>query len=314
MSAVPGQRAAAARRRLLGQALGLAGGGAFGGIRALGALGTLGRLGSLGALGLSSGCTVTTTPGGVPIDVRHTSRGQDSRALFLVLHYTVANLPRSIKILTEGEVSSHYLLTDETPPRIYRLVPEDRRAWHSGPSAWQGHRLLNASSIGIEIVHPGFRVEADGQRTYLPFPAAQIEALVPLVRDIVARHQIRPERILGHGEVSPLRKEDPGPMFPWRLFAELGITPPWPDAARVAAQRAVFEALPGGPPDVPWFQQALARHGYAIELTGVFDAQTQRVLMNFQMRYRPARHDGLPDAESAAILWVLTNPVMGAGG
>jgi len=314
LSAVPGQRAAAARRRLLGQALGLAGGGAFGGIRALGALGTLGRLGSLGALGLSSGCTVTTTPGGVPIDVRHTSRGQDSRALFLVLHYTVANLPRSIKILTEGEVSSHYLLTDETPPRIYRLVPEDRRAWHSGPSAWQGHRLLNASSIGIEIVHPGFRVEADGQRTYLPFPAAQIEALVPLVRDIVARHQIRPERILGHGEVSPLRKEDPGPMFPWRLFAELGITPPWPDAARVAAQRAVFEALPGGLPDVPWFQQALARHGYAIELTGVFDAQTQRVLMNFQMRYRPARHDGLPDAESAAILWVLTNPVMGAGG
>lgn len=314
MSAVPDQRAAAARRRLLGQALGLAGGGAFGGIRALGALGTLGRLGSLGALGLSSGCTVTTTPGGVPIDVRHTSRGQDSRALFLVLHYTVANLPRSIKILTEGEVSSHYLLTDETPPRIYRLVPEDRRAWHSGPSAWQGHRLLNASSIGIEIVHPGFRVEADGQRTYLPFPAAQIEALVPLVRDIVARHQIRPERILGHGEVSPLRKEDPGPMFPWRLFAELGITPPWPDAARVAAQRAVFEALPGGLPDVPWFQQALARHGYAIELTGVFDAQTQRVLMNFQMRYRPARHDGLPDAESAAILWVLTNPVMGAGG
>lgn len=314
MSAVPDQRAAAARRRLLGQALGLAGGGAFGGIRALGALGTLGRLGGLGALGLSSGCTVTTTPGGVPIDVRHTSRGQDSRALFLVLHYTVANLPRSIKILTEGEVSSHYLLTDETPPRIYRLVPEDRRAWHSGPSAWQGHRLLNASSIGIEIVHPGFRVEADGQRTYLPFPAAQIEALVPLVRDIVARHQIRPERILGHGEVSPLRKEDPGPMFPWRLFAELGITPPWPDAARVAAQRAVFEALPGGLPDVPWFQQALARHGYAIELTGVFDAQTQRVLMNFQMRYRPARHDGLPDAESAAILWVLTNPVMGAGG
>lgn len=314
MSAVPDQRAAAARRRLLGQALGLAGGGAFGGIRALGALGTLGRLGGLGALGLSSGCTVTTTPGGVPIDVRHTSRGQDSRALFLVLHYTVANLPRSIKILTEGEVSSHYLLTDETPPRIYRLVPEDRRAWHSGPSAWQGHRLLNASSIGIEIVHPGFRVEADGQRTYLPFPAAQIGALVPLVRDIVARHQIRPERILGHGEVSPLRKEDPGPMFPWRLFAELGITPPWPDAARVAAQRAVFEALPGGLPDVPWFQQALARHGYAIELTGVFDAQTQRVLMNFQMRYRPARHDGLPDAESAAILWVLTNPVMGAGG
>ncbi len=255
-------------------------------------------------------CTnLTTTPGGVPIDTRYNSRGQDSRVLFLVIHYTVADLPISIKVLTEHEVSAHYLLSDETPPRIFRLVPEERRAWHSGPSAWKGHRLLNASSIGIEIVHPGFRIGPDRQRIYLPFPQAQIEALIPLVRDIVARHQIRPERILGHGEVSPQFKQDPGPEFPWRRLAELGITPPWPDAARVAAQRVVFEAMPTGMPEVPWFQEMLALHGYAIEKSGQLDEQMRNVLMNFQMRYRPARYDGVPDAESAAILWVLNNPL-----
>lgn len=262
-----------------------------------------------GVPGLLGGCTTTTTPGGVPIDTRHSSRGQDSRVLFLVIHYTVADLPISIKVLTENEVSAHYLLTDETPPRIFRLVPEERRAWHSGPSAWKGHRLLNASSIGIEIVHPGFRLGPDGERIYLPFPQAQIDALIPLVRDIVARHEIRPDRILGHGEVSPQFKQDPGPTFPWKLFSELGITPPWPDAQRVEAQRALYEAQPGALPDVPWFQEMLAQHGYAIEKTGQLDAQMRNVLMNFQMRYRPARHDGLPDAESAAILWVLNNPV-----
>lgn len=248
----------------------------------------------------------TTTEGGVPIDATRSAQGQDSRVLFLVIHYTVANFPLSMKILTEQEVSAHYLLSDENPPRIYRLVDENRRAWHSGASAWGPNRRLNSSSIGIEIVHPGYIQGPNGQRLFLPFPKAQIDALIPLVQDIVKRHQIRPERILGHGEVTPAYKEDPGPTFPWKLFADLGITPPWPDAARVAARRAVFEAQP---PDIAWFQQALARHGYAVEPSGVLDRQTERVLMNFQMRYRPADYSGQPDAETAALLWVLTHPM-----
>lgn len=256
---------------------------------------------------LAAGCT-TTTEGGVPIDTRHSARGQDSRAMFLILHYTVADLRQSIHILTQQEVSAHYLLSDETPPRIYRLVPEHRRAWHSGVSGWKGHRLLNASSIGIEIVHPGFRLGpagADGvrPRIYLPFPPAQIDALIPLVQDIVQRHQIRPERILGHGEVTPAYKEDPGPTFPWRRLSALGITPPWPDAARVAAQQVLFDFQL---PEPAWFQAALAQHGYVIERTGLWDEPTRRVLMNFQMRYRPADHRGQPDAETAALLQVLT--------
>jgi N-acetylmuramoyl-L-alanine amidase len=254
---------------------------------------------------LLGGCAVTTTPGGVPIDTSRTAKGQDSRVLFLILHYTVVDLPMSLTILTERDVSAHYLLSDESPPRIFRLVDESRRAWHSGVSGWKGHRLLNASSIGIEIVHPGRRRQPDGTEVYVPFPKEQIDALIPLVRDIVQRHNIRPDRILGHGEVTPAYKEDPGPTFPWKLFSELGITPPWPDADRVAAAQAVY-AL--DPPDARWWQARLAHHGYVVEPTGQFDEQTRRVIMNFQMRYRPAGYSGQPDAESAAILAVLTAP------
>lgn len=245
------------------------------------------------------------TPGGIPVVTTHTSKGQDSRALFLVLHYTVLDLPQSLHVLTEREVSAHYLLSDETPPRIFRLVDENRRAWHSGLSAWKGHRQLNAGSIGIEIVHPGYRKGPDGEKVFAPFSDAQIDALIPLVRDIVTRHQIRPERVLGHGEVTPAYKEDPGPTFPWHRLAAAGLVPPLPDAARVAAQRAVFEAAL---PDAAWFQQQLQQWGYAIERTGEWDAQSRRVMMNFQMRYRPGDHRAEMDAESAAILWVLNNP------
>jgi len=251
-----------------------------------------------------------STPGGLPVVTTHTAKGQDSRALFLVLHYTVADLPQSLHILTEREVSAHYLLTDETPPRIFRLVDEERRAWHSGQSGWKGHRLLNASSIGIEIVHPGFRKGPDGERVYQPFSDAQIDALIPLVRDIVTRHQIRPERVLGHGEVTPSYKEDPGPTFPWARLAAAGLVPPPPDPARVATQRAVYEAAL---PDARWFQQQLRQWGYVIETTGEWDAQSRRVMMNFQMRYRPADHRAEMDAESAALLWVLNNSLPAPG-
>jgi N-acetylmuramoyl-L-alanine amidase len=140
---------------------------------------------------------------------------------------------------------------------------------------------------------------------FAAFPPVQIEALVPLVRDIVTRHRIRPDRVLGHGEVTPSYKEDPGPTFPWARLAAEGLVPPLPDAARVAAQRAVYEAaLPGA----LWFQQQLRQWGYVIEATGLWDDQSRRVMMNFQMRYRPADHRAEMDAESAALLWVLNNP------
>jgi N-acetylmuramoyl-L-alanine amidase len=256
-------------------------------------------------LGVGGCASLSHTEGGIPVDASHVAQGQDSRVLFLVIHYTATDFPEAMKILTTQEVSAHYLLSDENPPRIYQLVDENRRAWHSGASAWKDNARLNSSSIGIEIVNPGYTLGPDGEKVFHPFSPAQIDALIPLVKDIVQRHQIHPDRILGHGEVTPSYKEDPGPLFPWKRFADLGITPPWPDAARVAALKQVYEAAL---PDALWFQKALAEHGYNVAPTGVIDRQTERVLMNFQMRYRPTQYDGLPDAETAALLEVINHP------
>jgi len=246
-----------------------------------------------------AGCA-STTPGGVPIDTHHVARGQDSRVLFVVLHYTVGDTASSLKVLTGPQVSAHYLIDDAPQPVIYRLVDEDRRAWHAGDSFWQGHAMLNAASIGIEIVNPGPRQTAQG-RVYAPFPEAQIDTLIVLLRDIVQRHGVRADRIVGHSDVQPQRKQDPGPAFPWQRLAAAGLGR-WPDAARVDALRAAFELQL---PDVAWFQQRLATVGYEVDQQGVLDAATRNVVKAFQMHFRPARCDGEPDAETAALLQAL---------
>lgn len=250
------------------------------------------------ALTVLAGCS--TTP---RYDTTYDAKGQSSRARFLVLHYTVANTPASIKILTEQQVSSHYLLTDEATPKIYRLVDENRAAWHAGNSSWKNFTQLNNSSIGIEIVNAGWKDTPAG-RVYAPFPQAQVDALIPLVKDIVQRHGIAPENVLGHSDIAPLRKQDPGPQFPWQRLAQEGLVL-WPDAARVAAVRPAFDALL---PDVGWFQRKLATHGFGIVQSGLYDEATRTTLAAFQMKYRPRDIAGNPDAETAALLEVLTTP------
>jgi N-acetylmuramoyl-L-alanine amidase len=243
-------------------------------------------------------------PPGPAIDTSIDAVGQDSRVLFLILHFTAEDMASSVRILSQGKVSAHYLVSDGSPPKIYRLVDENRRAWHAGESYWKGHTMLNASSIGIEIVNPGPITGPDGRPGYAPYSPAQIDLLLPLVQDIVKRHAISPDRVLGHSDIAPQRRTDPGPQFPWLRLAELGLVR-WPDAQRVASERARFErALP----DLAWFQAALAKLGFKLPASGQLDAQTQQVLTNFQMKYRPTRHDGEPDAETAAILQVLNQP------
>jgi len=254
------------------------------------------------ALAALTGCA--TAPTGPRIDTSLSAKSQSSRVKFVIIHYTVSDLPASIKILTTQVVSSHYLLTNQATPVTYRLVDETRQANHAGVSNWKNYTLLNGSSIGIEIVNPGFTVDAKGVRTWYPFPQNQIDDLIVLLKDIVARHHIAPENILGHSDIAPGRKQDPGPMFPWFQLAQAGLIP-WPDAARVTALKPVYLAQL---PDTVWFQQRLAQFGYATPQTGQWDNATRDVLISFQMKYRPAFIDGTPDAETAALLDVLTTP------
>lgn len=253
------------------------------------------RLTLLAAISLLAGCAAVPR-----IDTTYTSVSQDSRAQYLVLHYTQGNFLRSLNTLTVGSVSSHYLV-DADPPTIYRLVDENRRAYHAGVSSWQGQTQLNAASIGIEIVNEGYSDTPTG-RVWFDYPKPQIDAVIALVKDIVRRHEIRPDRIVGHSDIAPQRKVDPGPRFPWKQLADAGIIP-WPDAAMVAQRLPEYEKTL---PDVEWFQRRLARHGYAVPFSAALDEATVRVLAAFQMKYRPARFDGVPDAETAAILVVLT--------
>ncbi len=256
-------------------------------------------------LASSCGSALLGGCGGLAIDSSHPSRNQDSRVLFVVLHYTVGSFETSLRELTEGDVSSHYLVRDD-PPTIYRLVDEQRRAWHAGLSCWKAFCGINASSVGIEIVNAGPRDGPQG-RVWAPFPAAQIAQVIPLVRDIVLRHQVRAERILGHNEIAPAVKEDPGPLFPWRRLADEGLVA-WPRRDEVRLARTVLQQRHAdGVPDIGWFQERLAQHGFRSLRDDRGAALTRRMLMMLQMRYRPRRCDGEPDAETAALLLALTS-------
>jgi N-acetylmuramoyl-L-alanine amidase len=247
---------------------------------------------------------------GPRVDTTHTSANQDSRVRFIVIHFTNETFESSLRTLVEPSarpVSSHYLVRDD-PVAVYRLVDESQRAWHAGVSSWRRNSSLNSASIGIEIVNAG---EMDsppgtppGDLVFAEYPKAQVDAVVALVKDIARRHRVAPENIVGHSDIAPQRKVDPGPKFPWRRLADEGLIA-WPDAAKVAERRAGYEReLPG----VAWFQDHLYRHGFEVPRDGALDRQTVKVISAFQMKYRPARYDGNPDAETAAILDVLVDP------
>ena len=250
-----------------------------------------------------AGCA-TVPPPGPRLDTTLTARAQSDRIKFIIVHYTVSDLPRSVRGLSQGDVSAHYLLTDTEQPFFYTLVDESRQANHAGLSSWKIYNQLNSASIGIEIVNPGFTETPQG-RVYAPFKQAQIDQLILLLKQIVARHDIKPENILGHSDIAPQRKQDPGPMFPWKQLADAGLIT-WPVPYRVSARLPAYqEQLP----DVGWFQRKLAQHGYAVPQNGELDQATRNVISVFQAKYRQSLYDGTPDAETAALLDVLTSPL-----
>jgi len=235
--------------------------------------------------------------GAPTVDTTYSALSQDSRIQFIVLHFTSTRFAESLETLTQGPVSAHYLVRDE-PPEVYRLVDDSRRAWHAGESSWEGNTQLNASSIGIEIVNLGDR--GGEWHEYAP---AQIDAVVSLVAELARKYGVARDHVVGHSDIAPRRKIDPGPLFPWKRLAEAGLAE-WPDAELVAIRRSTFEVTK---PGAEWFQQRLGCVGYAVPRSGIFDADTRRVLAAFQMHFRPARFDGEPDAESAAMLDVLAS-------
>lgn len=161
----------------------------------------------LGAVAVLSGCASH-----LRIDRSLSTPDQSSRARYLILHYTVSDTPTSIRAFTAQagtEVSVHYLLTDQPEPVIYNIVDETRAAYQAGSdSGWKSDRSLNLTSIGIEIVNAGWVDGPDG-KVWAPFPDKQIAALIPLIKDIMARNRIRPENVLGHSVIAPQRKQVP---------------------------------------------------------------------------------------------------------
>ncbi|WP_175908291.1 N-acetylmuramoyl-L-alanine amidase [Burkholderia sp. BCC1640] len=269
---------------------------------------TLFRIGaSCAILGLLAACTSPSLVGRGTYyaDTSLQARGADSRIRFLVMHYTESDEAKSLRTLTGDSVSAHYVVPPQPRiehgmPVVYQLVPESKRAWHAGISEWQGTTELNAASIGIENVNRG---PLDPQnRTWQPYPPEQVDALIRLSKDIVARYGIPPTRVVGHSDIAPQRKIDPGSLFPWHALAQAGVGA-WPDDATVAARLGGRD--PHALVDVRELQLKLARYGYDVPTDGVLDARTQRVFAAFQMHFRPSDYAGNPDAGTDAIAQAL---------
>ena len=237
-----------------------------------------------------------------PPDSLHVSRvapspNHDARATpidILLLHYTgMQSGEAACERLCDAaaKVSSHYLVHEDG--RIEQLVPEARRAWHAGVSAWKGETDINSRSIGIEIVNPGHEFG------YRDFPDVQIDAVIALCRDILARHAIPKARVLAHSDIAPARKQDPGERFPWGRLAAAGVGL-WVEPAPIEPGDALGPNSRGGAAE--GLQNKLARLGYGAEVTGVYDRNTQEIVTAFQRHFRPARVDGLADASTQDTL------------
>jgi N-acetylmuramoyl-L-alanine amidase len=216
----------------------------------------------------------------------------------LVMHYTgMASAPRAIDWLSrpESHVSCHYVIDEDG--RITQMVAESTRAWHAGVSFWQGETDINSASIGIEIQNPGHE---DG---YHPFPRAQMRGVRDLARDIIARHDISPERVLAHSDIAPARKIDPGEKFDWAWLAKVGIGH-WIEPVAIDPKDP---GVASGPHtvDTELMQTLLTRYGYDTAACPAFDNSLQINVKAFQRHFRPGRVDGRIDRSTLSTLQAL---------
>lgn len=229
------------------------------------------------------------------VDERKDGRPAD----MIILHYTgMASGEAALQRLCtrESKVSAHYVVFEDG--RIVQCVPEAMRAWHAGVASWAGETDINSRSIGIEIVNPGH------EYGYRDFPLRQTAAVISLCKSIVTRRgPISGDRVLGHSDVAPARKQDPGEKFPWELLSESGIGH-WVRAAQLNLDGVTL--MPGDRGEaVTRLQRTLRNYGYGIADTGSYDDATRDVVTAFQRHFRPARVDGIADASTLLTLRAL---------
>jgi N-acetylmuramoyl-L-alanine amidase len=254
---------------------------------------------------------------------RSVSANQNSRVSIVVIHHTTSNFEDSYFVLTEPTsrpVSSHYLIPEPGDPtydksklKVHQLVDENRRAWHAGVSHWGGKEGINDQSIGIELVNRTWCHASEESKDpetgypericfYPDFDDGQLALLTDLLDDILERHpDIKPTHIVGHSDVAPDRKIDPGPRFPWERLARLGYGA-WFDEETVIRywERFLEEPLP-----LLNVQQALETYGYGLETNGEEDEHFRNVLRAFQLHFRPWLVTREVDVETTAILFAL---------
>ena len=220
----------------------------------------------------------------------------------IILHYTgMASAQAALGALCDParEVSCHYFVHEDGA--VLQLVPEAMRAWHAGASSWQGERDMNSRSIGIEIVNPGHAGGVEGG-AIAPYPEAQIASVIALCFDICRRRAIAPERVLAHSDIAPGRKIDPGETFPWARLHKAGVGH-WVAPAPPAKGKILAPGDAGR--EVTLLQKRLARYGYGLDISKVYDAQTERVVRAFQRHFRPALVDGRADGSTRRTLGAL---------
>jgi len=244
-------------------------------------------------------------------DKSYQAKGKDSRIKYIVLHYTATNDEVGIRALTGPNVSSHYLITSKAEDPTYALVPHNERAWHAGVSEFAGRSNINDISIGIEIVNIGIKAipgapKYDGffrpYDEYVDFDDAQIEKAAALLKVLIKEYNIKPKFIVGHSDVAPLRKIDPGPKFPWeRLYKEYNIGAWYDESDKIFfMNQTLFDVTP-----VHEIKDELRKYGYKINTTDEWDEESKRVVYNFKAHFNPKMLSEEMDLESFAILKAL---------
>lgn len=262
---------------------------------------------------------------GVADSVIIDSENQDTRVRLIVIHHTTGDFHDSFHVLTKKTsrpVSSHYLIPEpgdpsypETDLKLYVLVPEEKRAWHAGSSYWAGKTSLNDMSVGIELVNQTYCRSSEQETPagqddqepasicfYPDFDDTQLAILTDLLKGILERHpDVKPTDIVGHADITPQRKIDPGPRFPWQRLYRMGYGA-WYDDDTVFKYWEQFRL---DMPQVLTLQTALNEYGYDIEMSGENDRQSRNVVKAFQMHFLPWQVSGEFNAHTVAVLYAL---------